>query len=577
MNKLIIFSLLLIYSGDVLAQVKPDTTVVYKTIGDVELCMHIFFPEAHQMHDEKPAIVFFHGGGWKGGGPEHFYGQCDYLASRGLVCMSAQYRTEKSNGTTPVECVKDGKSAMRWLYSNAAQYGIDNTRIIAGGGSAGGHVAAATATVNGYNEQGEDTTVSCRPKALVLFNPVVNNGPDGYGYERVKNYYKHFSPAHNLSGNTPPTLIMLGTKDKLFKPALAQVYKREMEALGQRCDLILYEDQDHAFFNKDKNEEMHYQTMIDADRFLISLGYLKGEPASLNSFREVKFKKEGNPFVKHLYTADPSAHVFNERLYVYTSHDEDTATYFNMQDWHVFSSDNMHDWTDHGSVFSLDDINWADKWAWAPDCVERNGKYYFYYPVERAKIGVAVSDSPIGPFKDVHGKPLVDNTGQVEHIGKEPIDPAVLVDKGQAYMYFGCREPKVVKLKNNMMELKGDVQELKIRGIEGDKEHLGGFYGEAPWVFKRKDTFYLLYSNGWGKTSTLVYATSKKPMGPFTFRGEVMDVVSSWTSHGSIVQYKGKWYVFYHNMDLSNNNYRRSICFDELTFDEYGNINKLKL
>lgn len=292
---------------------------------------------------------------------------------------------------------------------------------------------------------------------------------------------------------------------------------------------------------------------------------------------EIKFKHEGNPLVKHIYTADPSAHVFNDRLYVYTSHDEDTATYFNMLDWHVFSTDNLTDWIDHGAVLSLDEIKWADKWAWAPDAVERNGKYYFYYPVERAKIGVAVSDSPEGPFVDKLGKPLIDNTGQVEHIGKEPIDPSVLIEDGQAYMYFGCREAKVVKLNENMMKLDGEVQELKITGIEGDKENFGGFYGEAPWVFKRNDTFYLLYSNGWAPTSTLVYATSKNPMGPFEFQGEVMDVVNSWTSHGSIVQFKNKWYVFYHNRELSMNNYRRSICFDEITFDQEGKINRLIL
>ena len=293
--------------------------------------------------------------------------------------------------------------------------------------------------------------------------------------------------------------------------------------------------------------------------------------------KEITFKNEGNPLVKHIYTADPSAHVFNGRLYVYTSHDENNATYFDMLDWHVFSTDNLTDWVDHGAILSLEDINWADKWAWAPDCVERDGKYYFYYPVERAKIGVAISDSPTGPFVDELEKPLIDNTGQVEHIGKEPIDPSVLIEDGQAYMYFGCREPKVVKLEKNMMELKEDVKELKIIGNEGDKENDRGFYGEGPFVFKRNDTFYLLYSNGWGKESTLVYATSKNPMGPFDFQGEVMDVVDSWTSHGSIVEFKGKWYVFYHNMNLSKNNYRRSICFDELTFDETGKIIKLKL
>jgi arabinoxylan arabinofuranohydrolase len=298
---------------------------------------------------------------------------------------------------------------------------------------------------------------------------------------------------------------------------------------------------------------------------------------STTLFAQKKFVNEGNPLVKHMYTADPSAHVFNGRMYVYTSHDEPNSDYFDMLDWHVFSSDNLQDWEDHGPILSIKDIKWANKWAWAPDCIKRNGKYYFYYPVERTKIGVAVSDSPIGPFVDKLGKPLIDNTGQIEKIGPEPIDPAILIEDGQAYMYFGCRELRAVKLKENMTEIDGDIINVEISNIKNDKENFGGFYGEGPWVFKRNGTFYFLYSNGWGKTSTLVYATSKNPLGPFEFIGEVMEPVNSWTSHGSIVEFKGKWYIFYHDMTLSNNNYRRSICFDEITFDDFGKINKLKL
>lgn len=292
----------------------------------------------------------------------------------------------------------------------------------------------------------------------------------------------------------------------------------------------------------------------------------------------VEFKMEGNPLVRHIYTADPSARVFNNKLYVYTSHDEDTATYFNMQDWHVFSTDDLINWTDHGAIFGLDKITWAEKWAWAPDAIERNGKYYFYYPVERAKIGVAVSDSPTGPFVDKIGTPLIDNTGQIEKVGREPIDPALLIHNNQAYMYFGCRDLRVVKLKENMMEVDGDIMNLVITGNENDKEsEPGGFYGEGPWVFERQGKFYFMYSNGWGEESTLVYAISDNPLGPFEFVGEIMDPVNSWTYHGSIAEYKGKWYIFYHDQTLSGNGFRRSVCFDEITFDEDGKINRLKI
>jgi len=319
-----------------------------------------------------------------------------------------------------------------------------------------------------------------------------------------------------------------------------------------------------------KNHFKFYQNTIVKSLCVAIIG--------LNSLYAQKvFKKESNPFVKHIYTADPSARVFNNRMYVYTSHDENDSKYFDMLDWHVFSSDDMVEWTDHGAIFGIDKISWASKWAWAPDCIERDGKYYFYYPVERTKIGVAVADTPVGPFKDVLGKPIIDNTGQVEKIGPEPIDPAVLIDNGQAYMYFGCRELRAVKLKENMMEVDGDILNIEIKGIEGDKQNEGGYYGEGPWVFKRNGLYYFLYSNGWGKESTLVYATGKHPLGPFEFMGEVMGPVSSFTSHGSIVEYNDKWYVFYHNKDLSNNDHMRSICFDEITFDKSGKINRLSI
>jgi arabinoxylan arabinofuranohydrolase len=317
---------------------------------------------------------------------------------------------------------------------------------------------------------------------------------------------------------------------------------------------------------------MNYFKLINPSILSICISLL-----SANIQAQQKFKNEGNPLVKHMYTADPSAHVFNDKIYIYTSHDENNSTYFDMLDWHVFSSENLQDWEDHGPILSIADLKWATKWAWAPDCIEREGKYYFYYPVERTKIGVAVSDSPTGPFVDTLQKPLIDNTDQVEKIGPEPIDPALLIEDEQAYMYFGCRELRAVKLKDNMMEVDGDILNIKINGIEDDKENFGGFYGEGPWVFNRNDLFYFMYSNGWGKESTLVYATSKNPLGPFDFKGEVMEPVNSWTSHGSIVEFKGKWYIFYHDMTLSGNNYQRSICFNEITFDEKGNINKLKI
>jgi arabinoxylan arabinofuranohydrolase len=294
---------------------------------------------------------------------------------------------------------------------------------------------------------------------------------------------------------------------------------------------------------------------------------------------DFSFKNKGNPLIRHMYTADPSARVFGDRLYVYTSHDEDTAEanqHFYMNNWHVFSTNNLIDWTGHGQIFSLGDISWAEKQAWAPDCVERNGKYYLYFPVEQTKIGVAVSHTPVGPFKDALGKPLIDNMNNEAVVGREPIDPAILIDDdGQTYMYFGCRDARVVKLKENMIELDGRIQPVVINGIEGHTENNDGYYGEAPWVFKRNSVYYFVFSNGWGPLSTIIYAMGNNPMGPFDYVGEVMSPVGAGTSHASLVEFKGKWYIFYHNNSLSKNGKRRSVCFDEITFAPDGKINRL--
>jgi len=298
-----------------------------------------------------------------------------------------------------------------------------------------------------------------------------------------------------------------------------------------------------------------------------------------NESDDISFSNKGNPLIRHMYTADPSARVFSDRLYVFTSHDEDSADanqHFLMNNWHVFSTNNLTDWVGHGEIFSLDNISWADKQAWAPDCVERNGKYYFYFPVEQTKIGVAVSNTPVGPFKDALGKALIDNRNIEAIVGREPIDPAILIDSDeQAYLYFGCRDARVVKLKENMTELDGSIQPLVINGIEMHTEHNDGYYGEAPWVFKRNGIYYFVYSNGWEPQSTIIYAMGTNPTGPFDYVGEVMSAVGAGTSHGSLVEFKDKWYIFYHNNSLSKNGKRRSVCFDEITFTPDGKINRL--
>jgi len=257
---------------------QPTRSVVYKTIGDVELKLHIFEPEGHQSSDRRPAIVFFFGGGWVGGTPEQFYPHAKHLAARGMLAISADYRVRGRHGTSPFECVKDGKSAIRYVRAHADKLGVDPERIAAGGGSAGGHVAAATATAAKLNEEGEDLSVSPRPDALVLFNPVYDNGPGGYGHGRVKDGWQEISPMHSIREGMPPAIVFLGTKDKLIPVETAKRFQQKMREVGSRSELMLFPGAQHGFFNYGRGDGSSYRETLSAmDKFLESLGFLKGK------------------------------------------------------------------------------------------------------------------------------------------------------------------------------------------------------------------------------------------------------------------------------------------------------------
>ena len=286
--------------------------------------------------------------------------------------------------------------------------------------------------------------------------------------------------------------------------------------------------------------------------------------------------KAQNPLVLDQYTADPTARVFNGKLYVYPSHDilctEDKGRvgWFCMEDYHVFSSDNLTAWKDHGEILNQTEVAWADPSGysmWAPDCVERDGKYYFYFPTKPKdekgfKIGVAISDSPEGPF-----------VPQQEPIaGVNGIDPNVFIDSdGQAYLYWSGGNIFVAKLKPNMTELALEPEVIANLPQEGLKE--------GPFVFKRNDQYYLTYPHVANKTERLEYAMGPSPMGPFTVTGVIMDEspTGCWTNHQSIVNFKDQWYLFYHHNDLSPDfDKNRSIRADSLSFNNDGTIVKVQ-
>jgi acetyl esterase len=248
--------------------------VLYKQVDTSKLYIETFMPDNFDQGQKYPAIVFFFGGGWVSDNKNQFEQHAKYFSKRGLVCFLADYRTKNSSNTTPFESLKDAKSVIRYIRSHHSTFNIDPDKIIASGGSAGGHLAAATALIDGFNENTDDLSISCKPNALVLFNPVIDNGPGGYGYERIGEQYKSFSPIHNIKKGAPPTIIFLGTKDDLVPVQTAEYYKVVMEKVGSRCDLKLYKDQTHGFFNYAKLEN-YKQTIMETDMFLQSLGLLK--------------------------------------------------------------------------------------------------------------------------------------------------------------------------------------------------------------------------------------------------------------------------------------------------------------
>ncbi|MAU71521.1 MAG: peptidase S9 [Pseudozobellia sp.] len=273
MNKLQLLIVCAFFSSPMFGQ----REILYKQIDTVKLYLEIHSPVRMDKETQKPANVFFFGGGWQNGDRSHFAEQADYFSKRGLVCILADYRTESKHQTTPYVALQDAKSAMRYVRQNASKLGVDPNKIVASGGSAGGHLAAATSLIADYNDKNDDLSIDCKPNALLLFNPVIDNGPGGYGYERIGDNYKNFSPLHNIKRGAPPTLFLIGTEDRYIPVETAEYYQTVMEKVGSRCELRIYEGEKHGFFNY-RFIDMFKETIHEADIFLQSLGYLNEEP-----------------------------------------------------------------------------------------------------------------------------------------------------------------------------------------------------------------------------------------------------------------------------------------------------------
>ena len=228
----------------------PDTITVYKTNDDINLSLHIFNPSGHEATHYVPVIVFFFGGGWTGGTPTQFYEQSRYFAGKGIVAISAEYRVKNVHGTTPFESVKDAKSAIRWVRQHAAALGIDPHKIIASGGSAGGHVAACTGLIDGFEDVGENLSISSQPNAMVLYNPVLDTTEKGYGLAKVGEKEKTtISPNHHIAPGIVPTIVFHGTADTTVPFENAERFDGLMKQAGNDSTLEAYEGKGHGFFN----------------------------------------------------------------------------------------------------------------------------------------------------------------------------------------------------------------------------------------------------------------------------------------------------------------------------------------
>lgn len=282
------------------------------------------------------------------------------------------------------------------------------------------------------------------------------------------------------------------------------------------------------------------------------------------------------PIIQTAYTADPAPMVYNDKVYLYTSHDEDNSTWFTMNDWRLYTSTDMVNWTEHASPLSYKTFAWSSGDAWAAQCIERNGKFFMYCPVTSKQnhgpaIGVAVADSPYGPFYDALGKPLVQTD-----FGD--IDPTVFIDDdGQAYLYWGNPHCSFVKLNEDMISYSGGVVSIPLTAEsfakrDGDPKRATQ-YEEAPWLYKRNNLYYLFWAGG-PLPEHLGYSTSKSPEGPWKYVGVLMPAEGgSFTNHPGVANFKGNTYLFYHNGALpGGGGFNRSVCVKELRFNKDGSI-----
>lgn len=290
---------------------------------------------------------------------------------------------------------------------------------------------------------------------------------------------------------------------------------------------------------------------------------------------DTTFVANGNPIIRYKYSADPAAFVEDGMLYLYAGHDvcPPPHNYYHIDEWNVYVTDDMKTWKEYPVPLKANDFKWAKGEAWASQVIKRNGKYYWYVTVEHAtkkgkSIGVAVSDSPVGPFVDARGSALITNdiTTQYTPIAWDDIDPTVFIDDdGQAYLIWGNTQCYYAKLKENMIELDSEIMTISLPR-----------FTEAPWIHKRGEWYYLSFASEFPEK--ICYAMSKSINGPWIYKGVLNELAGNCnTNHQAIVEFKGEWYFIYHNggADVNGGSFRRSVCIDRLYYNEDGSMKRV--
>lgn len=496
-------------------------------------------------------IVLIYGSAWFS---NHDKGTA--FKTMGAPLLNAGFAVASINHRSSIEAkfpaqINDVKAAIRFLRGNADKYGLDTSFVGITGYSSGGHLSALCGATNGVGTHtigdvtvdiegnlGDYTAESSRVDAVVdWFGPVdmarmheCRTYKDEHSPEAVlvggkpaehRDMIDLLSPLAYLDPSDPKFLLIHGTDDSTVPDCQSVSFAEALDKLGLLEEFIRVDGGEHGpvTFNDKTFRQM-------ADFFV----------------RQANYKPSANPTdhicVQTRYTADPAPMVYDGRVYLYTTHDEDDADNFKMLDWLLYSSDDMVNWTDHGTVATLQDFEWhsRDNGAWANQVVERNGKFYMYCPLHGHGIGVLVSDTPYGPFKDPIGKPLV---WQPEHW--DDIDPTVFIDdNGQAYMYWGNPNLYSVRLNEDMISYSGEI--IKHPKIKD--------YQEGPWLWKRNGHYYLAFASTCCPEG-IGYAMSNSAEGPWEYKGHIMDhTYRTRGNHPGIIDYKGQSWVFGLNYDL---------------------------